>query len=56
MRAIAQDASTGGDERTTPVALPGRNGGHGLMRRMLIAAAIACGLVALWALLVPVVA
>jgi hypothetical protein len=56
MRRVAQDRTVAGDERGLPVAQPGRTGGEGLMRRMLIAAAIASGLVALWALLVPLVA
>ncbi len=56
MRREAQDATVAGDERDLPAAQPGPNGGGGLMRRMLIAAAIASGLVALWALLVPLVA
>jgi hypothetical protein len=56
MRREAQDATVVGDERGLPAAQPGRNGGGRLMRRMLIAAAIASGLVALWALLVPLVA
>ena len=56
MRREAQDGPIAGDERGLTATQPGRNGGGGLMRRMLIAALIASGLVALWALLVPLVA
>jgi hypothetical protein len=54
MRALAQDASAGTSERQyAPGPLSGQNGGRGLMRRMMIAAAIACGLIALGVLLLP---
>lgn len=55
-RAVAHNATQASGESSPLGMVPGRSGGDGLMRRMLIAAAIAGGLVALWALLVPVVA
>jgi hypothetical protein len=51
----AQNVPASGDKNGLPVELPEWNRGSGLMRRMLVAAAIATGLVALWALLVPLV-
>jgi hypothetical protein len=53
---VAQDASAGTGEQYTPAPHSGQNGGRGLMRRMMIAAAIAGGLIALWALLLPLAA
>ena len=56
MRAMAQDGSAEGGETGLSSPPSGRNGGRGLMRRMLIAAAIAGGLVALWVALLPLAA
>lgn len=56
LRSLPHDHGSEDGTRDAPGLPPGRNGGHRFMRRIIIAAAIASGLVALWAAILPLAA
>ncbi len=53
---IVANAPSNDAEAFPPVPVPNRRLGRKIMRQMLIAVAIAAGLVALWAMLLPLAA
>ena len=53
---LPQDDLANHDRRDTPDLPGGANGGGKFMRRMMIAAAIASGLIALWVAMLPLAA